>query len=499
MSLMERTSIRNIVERQWRAHLAADERDLLSYLLSCTVEWGRQFVSATYEQLAEGIKSTEGSGYEYLVPPIRIKRTQFYALLSSLKERGILIVEAVKRKCTRIEINLNWTPVEGVMSPTLAVAKGRRKLNLEPAAEKDEFEQELGGLSGMRTTETAPPPEPNKFGNRTTDGALDLAEDPNKSGMRTEVVQNTDSYKKKDLKKENNLSPLRGSTGATLAIPKRKTEAGKVNHSPRREEISECLSPAAPPARAVAVESPAEIVQRVRTEHAEARAQRTEKVRHGDHPRDYEMTFRDAWLETYPGQSVPGWTQKDCYILKNVLKARFRDNVVRRHEFLSYVVKNWSMIMSSYFGWMRQSRPPEMPALNFLVREQFISHFLDAFAASGRDQALQLLPAEERELATLEAGGMTREKALLKIGERRALSKVADKEREVRQINRETLLAAGDARKAREEAQRAEMRRRAEAARQAPSQAAPEPFEELQGLPELELIELPPLDLSKWN
>ncbi|MFG1210933.1 hypothetical protein V5F72_00755 [Xanthobacter flavus] len=37
------------------------------------------------------------------------------------------------------------------------------------------------------------------------------------------------------------------------------------------------------------------------------------------------------------------------------------------------------------------------------------------------------------------------------------------------------------------------------AARQAPSPAAPEPFDELQHPPPLALVELPPLDLSKWN
>lgn len=94
---------------------------------------------------------------------------------------------------------------------------------------------------------------------------------------------------------------------------------------------------------------------------------------------------------------------------------------------------------------------------------------------------------------------MTRGKALLKIGERRALSRTMDKEKEVRQVNREALMAAGDARKAREEAQRAEMRRRAEQAKQAASQPAPEHFEELDSLPPLVLVEQPPIDLGKWN
>ncbi|MFG1210935.1 hypothetical protein V5F72_00765 [Xanthobacter flavus] len=453
----------------------------MSYIMELTVAWGHEFIEYTYDQMKAGIAAPENSGYTWRVPPIEIARAQFYRILSRLKEKGAILVESVERKYTRLRLNLGWIPQEGVMSPILAVSKRRRRIEIEEGEGKSEFDQQLDSWSQSETRAAAEEQESWSHGD-------------------TSLVSGGDSLKRDSFKKDEVTTVAQSAPArAGLAIPKRKMEAGKVNHSPRKEEISECLSPAAPPARAVAVETPAEIIQRVRAEHAEARAQRTEKVRHGDHARDYEMTFRDAWLEAYPGQSVPTWTQKDCYILRNVLKARFRDNVVRRHEFLAYTVKNWPLIMTSYFSWMTQSRPPEMPSLNFLVREQFINHFLDAFAASGRDQALQLLPAEERELATLEAGGMTREKALLKIGERRALSKVADKEKEVRQINREALLAAGDARKAREEAQRAEMRRRAEAARQAPSQAAPAPFEELQGLPDLKLIELPPLDLSKWN
>lgn len=479
--MKERVAVRNIVFMEWRKHLSADERDLVSYIMELTVAWGRDFIEYTYDQMKAGVPAPENSGYTWRVPPIEIARAQFYRILGRLKEKGAVLVESVERKYTRLRLNLGWIPQEGVMSPTLAVSKRRRRIEIEDGEGKSEFDQELDRWSQSETKVVSREREDWSRGDTSLVSDGDSLE--------------RDVYKKDEVTTVAQSAPAR----AGLAIPKRKMEAWKVNHQPRREEISECLSPAAPPARAFAIETPAEIVQRVRTEHAEARAQRTEKVRHGDHARDYEMTFRDAWLETYPGQGVPTWTQKDCYILKNVLTARFRDNVVRRHDFLSYVVKNWSMIMSSYFGWMRQSRPPEMPALNFLVREQFISHFLDAFAASGRDQALQLLPAEERELATLEAGGMTREKALLKIGERRALSKVADKEKEVRQINREALLAAGDARKAREEAQRAEMRRRAEEAKQRSSQPAPEPFEELQHLPPLVLVELPPLDLSKWN
>jgi len=481
MSLTDRVAVRNIVFMEWRKHLSADERDLVSYIMELTVAWGRDFIEYTYDQMKAGVPAPENSGYTWRVPPIEIARAQFYRILGRLKEKGAVLVESVERKYTHLRLNLGWIPQEGVMSPTLAVSKRRRRIELDGKTEKSEFDQELDRWPQIDTNAAAE--------QRETWSRRD-----------TSLVSDGDSLERDVLKKDEVTTVAQSAPArAGLAIPKRKMETWKVNHPPRKEEISECLSPAAPPARAIAIETPAEIIQRVRAEHAASRVERSEKARHGDHARDYEMTFRDAWLEAYPGQSVPGWTQKDCYILKSVLKARFRDNVVRRHEFLAYVVKNWPMIMTSYFSWMRQSRPPEMPSLNFLVREQFINHFLDAFAASGRDQALQLLPAEERELATLEAGGMTREKALLKIGERRALSKTMSKEKEVRQINRETLLAAGDARKAREEAQRAEMRRRAEEAKQAASQPAPERFEELDNLPPLEPFELPPLDLSKWN
>lgn len=127
LTLVERTAVRNIVSNEWRSHLSTDERDLVSYVLDQTIAWGREALELTYKQMSLGIRAPEGSEYTWRLPPICISRTVFYRLLKSLTERGVFLVETVKRRFTRIRLNLDWKPESVAMTPRLAISKHRQK------------------------------------------------------------------------------------------------------------------------------------------------------------------------------------------------------------------------------------------------------------------------------------------------------------------------------------------------------------------------------------
>lgn len=187
------------------------------------------------------------------------------------------------------------------------------------------------------------------------------------------------------------------------------------------------------------------------------------------------------------------------HIVKSVLTARFRQNVAARHDFLNFIVRNWPQIMAKQFKWMKKSAPPALPKIDFVCREQFITQFLDAYADRRRYDEIALLPTDEQAVARAVASGMSRDLALMDVGKRAALSVAMAKEHEVRRINAEALRETEVRRRETVQMQKDLLRQRYEASRQ----PAPSPLEE-EGFPELgefhlEITELPPVDLSKWN
>jgi hypothetical protein len=235
------------------------------------------------------------------------------------------------------------------------------------------------------------------------------------------------------------------------------------------------------------------------------------------------MTLKRAWDDTYPDEQCPIFDVRDYVVLPGVLKARLYDNVPARHDFLDFVVRNWSQIMAARFGWMRQP-PPSRPALRFICQRAFVTTLLDAYADRRHWDQIRMLPAEEQELARLMEGGMGREEAIAKVAEHRALSKMRDEKADVGRHNADMTRQAEAARKKLNDDRRAFMREKAIAScetrpRTAPSRighqhAKPRtpvsepprrpavpiaPVDDFANLPPIDLPELPPFDPAAWN
>ncbi|MBX5149560.1 hypothetical protein HJB78_00885 [Rhizobium lentis] len=137
----EKLAIKNVVFRDWSPFLTSTERHIVYYILDQSIEWGHRSFDATFKQMAEGQR--DWNGQRWRLAPINMARTTFYDTLEVLKERGVVSVQPIERRCTIFTLNLDWRPAEGVISAMDAV----RAL---PADEED-------GLSGSRTTHIREP------------------------------------------------------------------------------------------------------------------------------------------------------------------------------------------------------------------------------------------------------------------------------------------------------------------------------------------------------
>lgn len=501
LSLVERCSVRNVVCSEWRPHLAADERDLVSYILELTVAWGREALEFTFEQLEAGQPAPENSGYTWRVAPINVSRASFYRTLKKLKDRGIVFVEAMHRAFTRIWINLDWRPEEAVMTPRLAISKHRaRKIDLGEAAEHD---TDFTGAPLGSQAETQAMADDRILGSQSETPSVSIWDTIERDVPKKDVTTSS--------------APQSGAGGVHLPLGKRRRERVEVppeNTPPPpvappplpRPASTTLPVPSIPSRRHIQTESPAEIVERVMSQTRANLSDRADKARNLDTVEAYAATFANAWVETFAGTPPAMPSQKELYMLRSTLRARFKDNAPLRHAFVEFVVRNWQYLMSSEFGWMTFRKPPELPDIAFICGAKFIGRFLDAFSVKERTEYIKLLPAEERELERMVDAGKTREEALVAIGERRALSKVQGEDRENRRALGESLRRAEEARRQREEAAKAELARRAEERRQAASKPAVQPANEYDDLLEgvgnlkpIEIIELPPFDPSAFD
>lgn len=458
----EKTRIRYVLQREWRPHLSPDERDFLQYVIEHSVELGRDVLDVTLDQMINGVPADPVTGWSWRITPVGFARRTLERLIQRLKDKGVLLVEAVRNRCTLIRLNMLWSPVESIMS--IAIPK-RLQAGSQTRAQTslpfdDAITATVADIEQEQTAITA-----NLAGNnRHRGGPLDTSNS----------VRNIPS------------PSLRSETGF---LP----EPRKRQRIPAPEKVQDQrLSPAKTPVDTVRAKV-AEIEAQSRA-HVKAKA---DKAKNLDAAGAYHTTFVNAWRETYPGVPVPTWTARDMHMVRSVLKSRLHESIEPRHEFLDFVVRNWPRIISLKFGWMKTSPPPQMPTIGFLVANAFIGHFLDAFADRRRVENTKRLPAEEREIEAMIAQGKTRDEALIAVGKRSALSETRAKETEVRRLNGQTIRDAEKRRAALIEEQRRLMRAKAEASGDTPSRPV-ERFQELGDLT-VDLEPLPEIDYSKWN
>ncbi|WP_312358110.1 hypothetical protein [Agrobacterium sp.] len=363
----------------------------------------------------------------------------FERVKKTLRERGLLSTSVLEMRFTDFALNLDWSPAPGV--PSIADALEAHRKSVERA----EPICQIGNPVGI-----------NKI--------------------------------------SNNIPP--SGTGS-LRSPERVLSSQEKTSSPEKENPP----PVAPPPSRISTELREEMKARAaETERRclDARQQRAAKAKEQDSIGAYHRTYVNAWAETYPGVPCPTWTERDMHIVRSVLKSRLRENIQARHDFLNFIVCHWAQIIATQFGWMRHSSPPDMPKVSFFTSGKMIGRFLDAYADRRRFDQIEALPAEEQELERLVAHGKTREQALIAVGERRALSKAKAQESEVKRFNGDMVRRAEASRARLMEERKQLLRERAQQVVADETGKAGERFTELSAFV-LPLIDLPPIDFSRWS
>lgn len=478
-SVPERTEVRNVIERVWRPHLSVAERDFLRYVADNSIEWGRDVLSVTVDQMLNGIPSDDPV-WPWRLPPIGLPRRSLERLIQCLRAKGAIIVEAIRHKCTLIRLNFTWAPMEGMM--TLAVPKRiSQATNQSPELDFGSFIPAIVAVNQSTS--------PAAITAKSVPIPARLADNNRHDGV---PIKQTD--KQTDKQTENDLPAA--PEVSLLSVPKirLRTRPAKIT-TPEERTPPPVAPPPSPEARV------RELAADAMSRSAVARQEAATHNRSRDTGEAYQVTFRAAWAETHQGDAVPTWSKKEMFMVRSTLAAHFQNDVEARHNFLDFVVRNWAAIVASKFNWMRQSPPPALPKIGFVCAEKILPFFLDAYADRRRYLATQTLPAEEREIARLMASGMSRDDALIAMGRRQGKAAAKVSIDELKAAKGDYFRRAEELRKQKDLAIREARRRAAEAARQ----PTPAPIVNIPAGPDFivpdvpKLEALPPFDLSKWN
>lgn len=363
----------------------------------------------------------------------------FERVKKRLCERGLLLTTVLEMRCTDFSLNLDWSPAQGVASIADALEEYRKSATVtEPFCQN---------------------------GNPVDNNTIILNLPPAGAGSLRSPERVRSSQEKTSSPEKENPPP----------VPPAPSHIGKMSREAQKTRAAE--------------------IERM---SIEIRQQRAAKAKQQDSVGAYHRTYVNAWAETYPGVPCPTWTERDTHIVRSVLKARLRDNIQARHDFLNFIVRHWAQIRATQFGWMRQSSPPEMPKVSFFTSGKMIGRFLDAYADRRRFDQIKALPVEEQELERLVAHGKSREEALIAMGERRALSKAKAQQTEVKRVNGDVIRRAEAERARLIEERKQLLRERAQRSVADTAVEVREGFEELRPLSS-EMFTLPPIDFSIWN
>jgi hypothetical protein len=446
LTFQERCALRNVLFRDWRPHLSSDERDLLSYIYDHTFEWGRTTLDATWGQMSEGVRSEGG---RWRLAPIGMSRRNYFRTIALLKKRGTLIVESEQRKCTKIRINLTWTPAEGVPSPRLIIAKLRVPQRLQGSFVPDRHQDGLD------------------WGSET---GVNQAPDWCQTGT---------PYKQYLQQTKNQGSP---------ALPASPRPALPKGPRPPVKEKAECVSAGG----SLTVQ---QALATVKAESAEKRVEALAKAREKSSADALQITWNAAWTETYPMPPAM-WSGQDKHMIRAVVNSRFLQDPATQHAFVDFVVRNWEVIVATRFKWMKDPAP-STPSVRFLCAKKLTGHFIDAYLERERIEEARLDQSEEGEIKRLMIQGMNREDALKQLGERRAMSRQRAESQDSATLRQQIEAERAKTTEARKQVLTERAKARAAQTEAEPKPAA-EPFDELPPF-SLELIELPPLDLSRFN
>lgn len=144
ISSEERNAYRNLLLREWRPELSANELAFLSYVIDLTIEWGRDQLDTTVDQMIEGVPSSDPA-WPWQRPPIGIAKRTLERVMRELRDKGVILVEARRNACSIIRVNPAGSPSERVRSYN-ALKLAREGQTTATAADIESFDASITAM-----------------------------------------------------------------------------------------------------------------------------------------------------------------------------------------------------------------------------------------------------------------------------------------------------------------------------------------------------------------
>jgi hypothetical protein len=348
----------------WCKYLTPSQFMIVGWLIANTYARNRDYGCYSLNQMMYGIPKRDGTGM--WCEGTQLGRRTLIREIAALKAMELLIVTPDSRGSV-FHVNLNW-PAEEENN----VVKFPKRL-----AHLNEDEPETG-----------------------SQGSANLAPPPCQFGTPSTYNLSTHNLNQRD-KSPDAASPSRNSG----TLPGKNSDPSHRKLSKEKQEgQGKALPPVAPPPLP-AIDRLAEKVEAVK-----ARPKRKRGT--------FEETWREAWRETYPGVADVGWSVREKGMWKGQAK-KWGNGEQDAHDFLHWVVCNWSAMISSRFAWMSKDPPPPKPEVSFLVR--FLRYFQPVWADKEHSRWLGAGDGTDIEIKRRIEAGMTHDAAVLDLAKSRAI------------------------------------------------------------------------------
>ncbi|MDG4882440.1 hypothetical protein [Mesorhizobium sp. WSM4884] len=369
------------IPRMMSPYLTAPQEKVLHHVFSQSVDMGREYLLTSYYRLEHGDPDakTKGTGYS---------KRQLQRIVGDLEGGRFIAVKQTGRGL-KITPNPNWTP-----GPDAQLPAEKRKQAAKKAAD-NRRENNPPKPMPVSTLWTHP--------HQRVDTDVHSRGDTDVHSEWTRMSTTKEELEKEEAKKEETYyrSPVGDrepvfsfSNSPSVSVRVRVRQRPALSSTPAKKETPRV--PPAPPLTASALE------------------------------KTYRAAFETAYGDQ-PGVFATAWTREQLGIINAAIVKKWDQRDPEGcHDYIEWVVMNFSRLRRLVFGWMKRPEAPVAPDCKFLAR--WHGDLLKAYQKRRQEQAIEGLDShEERKLAHLtRVQGKSREEALIAIAEDRAALKLRD-------------------------------------------------------------------------
>lgn len=387
----------------WAPYLKGAKHCVLQAIYGHTVDYGKIRERITVRHLIEGLGSIAGLPY--------CERTIRRTLDALTKMKAIL--RRRTREGYEYSVNLVWNPgsISDVEDDEMGLVVPKRLKNVAPITATEEHETP-SPVPVQRTRQRLPVPK--QAG----------------QNVRSEADLDTVSYKQRDTTTEDTSLSNSEAPSALASMP-----ASLEVSEERAEEKVLPVASAISKIKEKLVDVTKKMTQRPLKE------------------KDLFTSWKLAFHETFPDANIAPWGKREFGMAKSTLssmstKAQFptspdtrkaalpkiNGSLTAKQDFLDWVVRSWSLIVSTRFYWMDKDPPPKFPSISFVCafKERFYEAYNDRDTLRN-ELSLNLTEAFKKKLI---AKGATAEEAQAEIDARDAYANRKDEKFNVlRELN----------------------------------------------------------------